>query len=87
MVFKKFLGAAAAIALVVAPEVALAQSNAARAAATQVVPAAESVSGDSEMFQERRRRRGFIIPLGALALIILGLIIVFKDNDGAPVSP
>lgn len=89
MVFKKFLAAATAMAIVVAPEVALAQSNAAgvRASTVQAAPAVESVEGDSEMFQERRRRRGFIIPLFAITLVILGLIIVFKDNDGAPVSP
>jgi hypothetical protein len=89
VVFKKFLAAATAMAIVVAPEVALAQTNAAaaRASAIEAVPAAESFEGDGEMFQERRRRRGFIIPLFAITLVILGLIIVFKDNDGAPVSP
>lgn len=92
MVFKRFLGAATALALVVAPEVALAQTNAAaaRAPVVQAVPATESVDGDSGMFQDddrRRRRRGFIIPLFAITLVILGLIILFKDNDGAPVSP
>ncbi|HEX8400886.1 MAG TPA: hypothetical protein VF628_04205 [Allosphingosinicella sp.] len=86
MVFKKFLAAATALALVAAPEVALAQTNAAaRAAAVEATPAAETVDGDSEMFQGRRR--GFIIPLFAISLVILGLIIVFRDNDGAPVSP
>lgn len=88
MVFKKFLAAATAMAIVAAPQAAIAQTNAAaaRASAVQAVPAVEAVEGESEMFQERRRR-GFIIPLFAITLVILGLIIVFKDNDGAPVSP
>ncbi|HEX8444172.1 MAG TPA: hypothetical protein VF631_11055 [Allosphingosinicella sp.] len=90
MVFKKFLAGATALALVIAPEVAMAQTTAAvaaRASATEVVPAAESFEGDSELLQERRRRRGFLIPLFAGGLVILALIIIFRDNDGAGVSP
>jgi hypothetical protein len=75
-----------AVAMVATPAVAAAEQSTAvsRAAAAEVTPADEAVQGDNDMF---RRRRGFIIPLFAITLVILGLIIVFHDNDGAPVSP
>lgn len=87
VVFKGLITAATALAMVATPAVATAQqtSVAARASAAEATPAGETVEGDNEMFQ--RRRRGFIIPLIAITLIILGLLIVFDDNDGAPVSP
>jgi hypothetical protein len=76
--------------MVATPAVATAQqasSAAARTAAVEAVPAGETVEGDNEMFQERRRR-GFLIPLFAIILIGLGIYIAFiDDNDGAPVSP
>lgn len=87
MVFKGLITAATAVAMVATPAVATAQqTSAAAAAAVEATPAAETVAGDSEMFQERRRR-GIIIPLFALTLVILGLLVLFDDNDGAPVSP
>lgn len=87
MVFKGLISAATAMALVATPAVAVAQtqSRVAAAAAAEATPAGETVQGENDMFQ--RRRRGILIPLFAITLIILGLIIVFDDNDGAPVSP
>ena len=89
MVFKNILAGATALALVAAPEVALAQSSAApRAAVTEVAPAVEAVEGDSELLQERRRRRGFLIPLFATILIGIGIYIwLIDDNQGPGVSP
>jgi hypothetical protein len=89
VVFKNILAGATALALVAAPEVALAQSSAApRAAVTEVAPAVEAVEGDSELLQERRRRRGFLIPLFATILIGIGIYIwLIDDNQGPGVSP
>ncbi len=81
MVFKGLIAAASAVALVATPAVA-ASNNAAAAsrAAAQVAPAGETVEG-SEL------RGGFIIPLAAIVLIILGIIILVKDNEGGRPSP
>jgi hypothetical protein len=89
VVFKNILAGATALALVIAPEVALAQSSATpRAAITEVAPAVEAVEGDSELLQERRRRRGFLIPLFATILVGLGIYIwLIDDNEGPGVSP
>jgi hypothetical protein len=89
VVCKNILAGATALALVMAPEVALAQSSVApRGAIAEVAPAVESVEGDSELLQERRRRRGFVIPLVAAILIGLGIYIwLIDDNEGPGVSP
>lgn len=80
MVFKGLIAATAAIALSATP--ALAQVNTTSAAA--VAPATETVNEDSEMFG----RGGFIIPLIAVALVVLGiLILVDDDEEDLPVSP
>ena len=81
MVFKGLIAAAAAAALVAAPTVASAQASAATAAAatTEVAPAEENVEG-SEL------RGGFIIPLAAIILIILGILTQLKDDEDR-VSP
>jgi hypothetical protein len=72
--FKKFMTAASAIAMVVAPTMASAQS------APAVAPATETVEG-SEL------RGGFIIPLIALVAIILGILALTRDGDDQPDSP
>jgi hypothetical protein len=81
VVFKGLIAAASAVALAATPAVA-ASNNAAAAsrAAAQVAPAGETVEG-SEL------RGGFIIPLAAIVLIILGIIILVKDNEGGRPSP
>lgn len=79
VVFKGLIAATAAIALSATP--ALAQVNATSAA---VAPATETVSEDSEMFG----RGGFIIPLIAVALVVIGiLVLVDDDEDDLPTSP
>ena len=80
MVFKGLIAAASAVALSVAPTVAAAQTAAPTVAdqSIAVAPAGEDVEG-SEL------RGGFIIPLVAIILILLGACIATKicgeDND------
>ena len=78
MGFNRLIAATAAVALMAAPTVAVAQS-------AEVAPAAESVSEGSEL------RGGFIIPLIALIAIILGICaatdICGGDDDDPPHSP
>jgi hypothetical protein len=84
--FKGLIAAAASVALVTAPTVAVAQSTAAAvASATQeVAPATETVEGE-------QLRGGWIIPLIALIAIILGICaatdICGGDDDHPPTSP
>ena len=77
MVFKKVVTAASAVALIVSPTMAVAQT-------APLEPASESVEG-SEL------RGGFIIPLIALIAIILGLCaatdICGGDDEDPPHSP
>ncbi len=85
MVFKGFIAAVSAVALMATPTVAAAQSAAqTAAAATQVTPASEEVEG-SEL------RGGFIIPLIAIIAILLGLcaahVICKKGKNNLPKSP
>ena len=86
MVFKGLIAAVAAIGLSATPAIAAANNsaNAARAASVEVAPASETVEGDSELFG----RGGFIIPLIAIVLIVIGIYIaVDDDEEGPPVSP
>lgn len=78
MVFKGILTATAAVALMAAPTVAAAQTMPSVAPAQ----AEESVSGD-EMFG----RGGFIIPLLAIAAIVLGILAATSSGDDRPVTP
>jgi hypothetical protein len=84
--FKGLIAAAASVALMTAPTVALAQTSAqaSAAAAQEVAPADETVEGE-------QLRGGFIIPLIALIAIILGLCaatdICGGDDDDIPTSP
>ena len=85
MAFKGLIAAAASVALMTAPTMAMAQSSAASArAATEVAPAEETVEGE-------QLRGGFIIPLIALIAVILGLCvgtdICGGDDDDLPHSP
>lgn len=81
MVFKGLTAAATAVALAAAPAVAASNNAAAAAAAaTQIAPAAETVEG-SEL------RGGFVIPLLAIALVILGIIVLVDDDEDGRVSP
>lgn len=86
MVFKGLIAAVAAISLSATPAIAAANGSAAaaRAASVEVAPAGETVEGESEMFG----RGGFIIPLLAIILIIIGIYIaVDDDEEGPPISP
>lgn len=76
MVFKGLIAATAAIALAASPAVA-----AATPAAAAVAPASETVEAESQL------GGGFIIPLFALAAIILGILVVLDNDDEEPVSP
>jgi len=84
--FKGLIAAAASVALMTAPTVAMAQSSAAAsaAAATEVAPADETVEGE-------QLRGGWIIPLIALIAIILGICaatdVCGGDDDDPPTSP
>ena len=81
MAFRKLVAAAASVALMTTPTMALAQSSA-PAATHEVAPADESVEGS-------QLRGGFIIPLIALIAVILGLCAAFCSNndDDLPHSP
>ena len=86
MVFKGLIAAVAAIGLSATPAIAAANSAAstARVASAEIAPAGETVEGDSEMFG----RGGFIIPLVAIILIVIGIYIaVDDDEEGPPISP
>jgi hypothetical protein len=85
--FKGIIAAAASVALMTAPTMAVAQSASSTAAtvaaASEVAPASETVEGE-------QLRGGFIIPLIALIAIILGLCIatdICGDDDDLPTSP
>ncbi len=86
MVFKGLIAAASAVALMAAPTVAAAQTTAPTVAAQSaraLAPAAEDAEG-SEL------RGGFVIPLVAIILILLGLCIagnVCGKKNNPPVSP
>jgi hypothetical protein len=66
--------------LLIAPTMAVAQTSAMTAKATEVVPAGENVQG-SEL------RGGFIIPLIALIAIILGILAALDHGNDLPHSP
>lgn len=84
MVFKGLMNATAAIALMATPAIASAQ-------AAPVAPAAETVSADSALGTYRCDRDrdgvlepcggGILIPLLALAAVILGILVLIDDDD------
>jgi hypothetical protein len=86
VVFKGLIAAVSAVALMAAPTVAAAQTAAPTVAAqstSALAPAAEEVDG-SEL------RGGFIIPLIAIILILLGICIagnICSKKNNPPVSP
>lgn len=86
MIFKGLIAAAAAVAMSATPAVAAASTSTAASAAAQIAPAGESVEGN-ELFGGG----GFIIPLLAIAAIILGILAATGelngDDDDLPVSP
>jgi len=76
--FKGLIAATASVAMMATPTIAAAQQA---APTTEVAPAGENVSG-SEL------RGGFIIPLIALAAIILGILAATRShNNNLPHSP
>ena len=82
MAFKRLVAAAASVALMTAPTVALAQSSAA-AATREIAPADEDVEGSG-------LRGGFIIPLIALIAVLLGLCaadVICSGDEDPPSSP
>ena len=87
MVFKGLVAAATAVALSASPAVAAANGAAASPiAASQIAPADESVEG-SEL---RGLRGGFIIPLLAIAAIVLGILAAtgnLENDRDTPRSP
>ncbi len=84
MGFKGFMSATAAIALMATPTIASAQ-------AAPVAPAAETLTADSALGSFRCDRDrdgnleacggGFLIPLLALAAVILGILVLIDDED------
>jgi hypothetical protein len=80
--FKKLVAAAASVALLTAPTMAMAQRAAPAPTTQSIAPADETVEG-SEL------RGGFVIPLIALIAVILGLCAAFcsNDDDQLPTSP
>ncbi len=74
MGFKRLVAATAAVALMTAPTVAVAQQ-------AEVAPAAETIDEGSEL------RGGFIIPLIALVAIILGILAAIHEDEDPPHSP
>jgi hypothetical protein len=83
--FNRLIAAAASVALLAAPTVAVAQRSAPAPVAPMIAPADETVDEGSEL------RGGFVIPLIALIAIILGLCVATDicgngDND-LPTSP
>ncbi len=92
MAGKKLLIALISSSMIAAPTVAMAQTSAAAGQAVAVQPAIETVQGSASHCEpgddDCRRHGGFIIPLIALALVILGLLIMLKDDeDELPVTP
>ena len=71
---KKLIAAAAAAVMAVSPTVAAAQS-----APVEVAPAAEQAEGE-------QIRGGFILPLAVIVAIIIGVLLLTKDED-EPVTP
>ncbi|HEX8224749.1 MAG TPA: hypothetical protein VF605_13105 [Allosphingosinicella sp.] len=86
MAFKGLIAAAASVALITTPTMALAQTSATTSAtaAGEIAPATESVDGE-------QLRGGFIIPLIALIAVILGLCVATDicggDDEDPPTSP
>jgi hypothetical protein len=78
--FKGIIAATTSVALLIAPTMAVAQTSAVTARATEITPAGENVQG-SEL------RGGFIIPLIALIAIILGILAALDHGDDLPHSP
>jgi hypothetical protein len=82
--FNKLIAAAASVALLTAPTVAVAQRAAPVPVTQEVAPADETVDGSA-------LRGGFVIPLIALIAIILGLcaagVLCGSDDDQLPTSP
>jgi hypothetical protein len=78
--FKGIIAATTSVALLIAPTMAVAQTSAVTAKATEVAPAGENVQG-SEL------RGGFIIPLIALIAIILGILAALDHGNDLPHSP
>lgn len=76
MGFKGLVVATAAVALMTAPTVAAAQS------AAEIAPASESIDSGSAL------QGGFIIPLIALAAVVLGVLAATSDDDDdLPTTP
>lgn len=86
MDFKGLIAATAAVALMVTPTLATAQTaGSAAPVVTEISPAGESVDDGSQL------RGGFIIPLIALIAVILGLCVATDicggDDEDLPTSP
>ena len=85
MVFKGLIAAASAVALSVAPTVAAAQT-----AVPTVAPLGAAVTPADEDVEGSELRGGFIIPLIAIILILLGACIatnICGEDDDLRVSP
>jgi hypothetical protein len=83
--FKRIIAAAASVALITAPTIAVAQTSTPASAKQVIAPADETVDEGSEL------RGGFIIPLIALIAVILGLCVATDicggDDEDLPTSP
>lgn len=71
------LAAMAAASLAAAPVVA--QPKPAAASATEVAPQSETVEGE-------KIRGGFLLPLAIIIAIIIGVILLTRDDED-PISP
>ncbi len=74
MRIKSILAAMAAASMAAAPVVA------------QPKPAAE-VAPQSETVEGEQIRGGFLLPLAIIIAIIIGVILLTKDDDEEPISP
>jgi len=79
-VIKKIVTATAAVGLMAAPAVA-------QSAQAPVERAAPALEDGSQMGGEMNRGGGFLIPLLALAAIVLGILVLLDDDDEDPESP
>lgn len=76
MRISSIIAAMAAVSMAAAPVVAAPKPAA--AAATEVAPASETVEGE-------QIRGGFLLPLAIIIAIILGVVLLTKDEE--PTSP
>jgi hypothetical protein len=78
MRISSILAALAATSMAVAPVVAAPKPAA--APATEVAPQSETVEGD-------QIRGGFLLPLAIIIALLIGVLLLTKNDDEKPASP